>query len=194
MKNLLIVLQLLLLAGCQKETLTESSPLIPPTGFITYSILKGSHFSDKSSIKVFTGTGLSFNVKFDSSAIYQTIDPANQYDINKLCGFTEGNNNHINSARIGWSWNDGALRLYAYAYADGTRNTAEITSVAIGPVIHVSIGITATEYVFTIDDKKVFLPRTVKDTVVNGYWQYPYFGGDEVAPHHIYVHLKNLSN
>ena len=193
MKNLLIVLQLLLLVGCKKEIVTESSNVITPPGFTTYSILKGSHFSDKSNIKAFTGTGLSFNVKFDSSCIYQTIEPSNQYDINKLYGFTEGNNNHVNSARIGWGWNDGALRLYAYAYADGIRNTTEITSVAIGPSVHASINISAKEYIFSVDGKIVSLPRAVSNMVVSGYWQYPYFGGDEVAPHTIYVYIKTLS-
>ena len=182
-----------MLAGCNKEIITESSNVITPPGFTTYSILKGSHFSDKSNIKAFTGTGLSFNVKFDSSCIYQTIEPSNQYDINKLYGFTEGNNNHVNSARIGWGWNDGALRLYAYAYADGIRNTTEITSVAIGPSVHASIIISAKEYIFSVDGKTVSLPRAVGDMVVSGYWQYPYFGGDEVAPHTIYVYIKTLS-
>jgi hypothetical protein len=132
------------------------------------------------------------NIRFDSSCIYTTINPENQYDINKLVGFTEGIDNHINSARIGWSWNNNALRLYAYAYANGERNAAEIGTVAIGIPFTVSVGISGNEYVFSVNDKMVSLPRAIQETTVSGYWQYPYFGGDEVAPHDIYIYMQEL--
>jgi hypothetical protein len=193
MNNLLIVCALLLITGCKKETVAETSGFETPAGFTTYSIAKGAHFSNRSSITAFTGTELSFDVQFDSTCIYLSTNPSNQYDINKLYGFTEGANNHVNSARIGWSWNDGALRLYAYAYANGIRRTTEITSIAIGRPVHARIGITDQEYIFSVAGKTVSLPRAVSNKEIAGYWQYPYFGGDEVAPHTIYVHIKTLS-
>jgi hypothetical protein len=60
------------------------------------------------------------------------VIPENQYDINKLWGFSEGINNQYNSARIGWSWNNDALRLYGYVYAKGVRHYAGDHIVSIG--------------------------------------------------------------
>jgi len=57
---------------------------------------------------------MKFLVKFDSSAIYQTEFSENQYAVNKLWGFSEGTDNHYNSARIGCSWTNYALHLYGW--------------------------------------------------------------------------------
>ena len=91
---------------------------------------------------------MSFVVKFDNSAIYQTVIAENQYDINKLWGFSEGFDHQYNSARIGWAWNDGALRLYAYSYNRGVRQSQEITSVPIGSDITCSIKLSGSSYIF----------------------------------------------
>ena len=135
---------------------------------------------------------MKFMVKFDNSAIYQTVDPANQYDINKLWGFSEGINNQYNSARIGWSWNNDALRLYGYVYANGARHYQEITSVTIGSEITCSIKVSGNTYVFTVNGVSINLPRGLSTSQANGYQQYPYFGGDEVAPHRITILIKSL--
>ncbi|MBC7867414.1 MAG: hypothetical protein H7X88_07760 [Gloeobacteraceae cyanobacterium ES-bin-316] len=199
MKNLVIILHLLLLGGCKKDA-AISVPGIPPAEtipgefFTKYSIFKGAHYCDKTSIKAFEGDQVNFKIKFDSTAIYQTIDPANQLDINKLIGFSEGSNNHINSARLGWSWNEGALRLYGYVYANGVRISREIAVVDIGTTIRVGIRISGKEYIFSVNEKKLVLPRGLETESVSGYWQFPYFGGDEVAPHDMYIKLLHLKN
>ena len=74
---------------------------------------------------------MSFKVKFESSAIYQTADPVNQYDIDKLFGFSEGYNHHLNSARLGWAWHTNALHLYGNVYSDSIRAMIEIASVTL---------------------------------------------------------------
>ena len=186
-----------MLAGCKKETaeVPATSPNTPPANtpaYIKYSISKGAHYCDKTTIKTFTGDHISFNVIFDSTAIYSIEESGNQHDINKLYGFTEGFDNHVNSARIGWRWNNNALRLYAYGYAAGKRSFEEISSVAIGATITVTIGISADKYLFSVDGKKATLPRASTDSIVSGYWQYPYFGGDEVAPHDISIYILDL--
>lgn len=160
--------------------------------YTKYTIFKGQHYCDKTAVKSFSDKTMSFKVKFDSTAIYTTLDPVNQADINKLYGFTEGIDNHINSARIGWSWNKNALRLYAYIYANGVRSFKEITTVAIGAEITCTIAISEKQYLFEVDDKKASLNRGLEGPAVAGYWQYPYFGGDEVAPGNTYIHILDF--
>jgi len=194
MKNFLIIISFTLLVGCKKNALVANDvPATAVDSYIKYSILKNGHYCDKTVIKTFTGVAMNLKVKFDSTAIYSNIDPQNQYDINKLVGFTEGTDNHVNSARMGWGWNDNALRLYAYSYADSVRNTKEICAVAIGETFLVNISVTEYEYIFRINEKTVTLPRAIHTTSVSGYWQFPYFGGNEVAPQDIYIYMQELA-
>jgi len=199
MKNLSSFFVILLLVGCQKDlvempVLAPDVPVIIDTTpvYTKYTIFKGQHYCDKTAVKSFSDKEMSFKVIFDSTAIYTTLDPVNQGDINKLVGFTEGIDNHINSARIGWGWNKNALRLYAYVYANSVRSFKEISTVAIGAVITCKIGISEKQYSFEVDDKKVALNRAIEGPAVAGYWQYPYFGGDEVAPGNIYIYMLDI--
>jgi hypothetical protein len=135
---------------------------------------------------------MKFVARFDSSAIYQTIDPVNQYDINKLYGFSEGLDHQYNSARIGWAWVEGALRLYAYVYNKGVRLSQEICPVSIGTDINCSISLSGTTYLFNVNGNEVTLSRGSTTTTASGYQLYPYFGGDEVAPHDILIKIRTL--
>src|SRR5205085_11605887 len=94
----------------------EKNVVPEPDGYVKFTIPAGGHYADKNFIKTVSLTEMNFMVRFDSSAVYQTTDPDNQYDINKLYGFSDGMDHQLNSARIGWAWNKGALRLYAYIY------------------------------------------------------------------------------
>ncbi len=188
-----------MLFGCQKD-LVEIQALLPSIPisrdttpiFTKYTIFKGQHYCDKTTVKSFANKEMKFKVIFDSSAVYTTLDPVNQGDINKLYGFTEGIDNHINSARIGWNWNKNALRLYAYSYANGIRSFKEITTVSISAVITCKIVISEKQYLFEVDDKKASLARSLEVPSVAGYWQYPYFGGDEVAPVNTYIYILDI--
>jgi hypothetical protein len=131
-----------------------------------------------------------FTARFNSSAIYTTIDPVNQYDINKLWGFSEGFNHQYNSARIGWSYNTSALRLYAYVYNKGVRYSKEITSVSLNTDISCSIKLSGNTYIFSVNGVVVTMPRALSTTKASGYQLYPYFGGDETAPQDITIDLR----
>jgi hypothetical protein len=196
---------LCLLLACTKQinrpepTLVEEERTAPGGGrppkttkYTVYTIRQGQHYCDQNSIKAVTTSEMKFMAKFDNSAIYQTILPENQYDINKLWGFSEGFDNQYNSARIGWSWNEGALRLYAYSYNRGARQYQEITPVTIGAEISCSIKIWGDAYIFTVNGVVVTQPRGLSTAQASGFQQYPYFGGDETAPHTISIQLKNL--
>jgi hypothetical protein len=218
MKKLIYILSgIFLLASCNKTSFKESQMIksdavtikggdnnsisarvtkpggtITTPQFVLYTILKGQHSSDKSTFKSVKVSQMNFVAKFDASAMYQTVIPVNQYDINKLYGFSEGFDHQYNSARIGWAWNDGALRLYAYAYNKGVRDSKEITTVTIDSEINCSIAVSGYKYVFTVNGVTVDLPRANSTATASGYQLYPYFGGDEVAPQNIYISIKPL--
>jgi hypothetical protein len=205
MSRLLFLFVGLFFIGCTKEinchdnskTVAEEEPTAKggapkPPGYASFTIRLGQHYCDQNSLKSVRTSEMKFMVKFDNSAIYQTVIPENQYDINKLWGFSEGINNQYNSARIGWSWNNDALRLYGYVYANGVRHYQEITSVIIGTDITCSIKLAGNTYLFTVNGVSVSLPRGPSTTQASGYQQYPYFGGDETAPHLITIMIKPL--
>jgi hypothetical protein len=162
------------------------------TQYTNYIITQGQHYCDPRLLKSVKLSAMKFMARFDSSAIYQTIDPVNQYDINKLYGFSEGIDHQYNSARIGWAWVDNALRLYAYAYNKGVRESQEICPASIGTDITCSISLSGSTYVFNVNGKTVTLSRGPSTSTASGYQLYPYFGGDEVAPHDILIKIKNL--
>lgn len=205
MSKLFFLLAGLSFIGCTKEinchdnskTVTEEQATAKggapkPSSYTNFTIREGQHYCDQNSVKSVRTSEMRFMVKFDNSAIYQTVVPENQYDINKLWGFSEGINNQYNSARIGWSWNNDALRLYAYVYASGVRHYQEITSVAIGSDISCSIKLAGNTYLFTVNSVSISLPRGSSTSQASGYQQYPYFGGDETAPHLISIMIKSL--
>ncbi|MEJ7829241.1 MAG: hypothetical protein WKF91_13620 [Segetibacter sp.] len=159
---------------------------------IKYTIRAGQHYCDQNTLKSIRVSQMNFTAKFDNSAIYTTIDPVNQYDINKLYGFSEGFNHQYNSARIGWAYNNGALRLYAYAYNKGVRLSTEITTVNIGDENNCSIKLSGYNYIFTVNGVSKTLSRANSTSTASGYQLYPYFGGDEVAPQNINLYITNL--
>ncbi len=181
-----------ILQSCTKDQNTVAEPVPVVEVFTEYTIAAGDHFCDKTVIRPITITQMLFKVRFDNSAIYKSVDPQNQYDINKLYGFTEGQNPHGNSARIGWSFNDAALRLYAYAYNNGQRLTQEISAVNIGETVNCAIKLDGNNYIFIVNDKQVKLSRALAGSTAVGYQLFPYFGGDETAPHKVSIFIKDL--
>ena len=162
-------------------------------GFTLYTIRKGDHYANNNSYKPVELSELQFIVRFDSSAIYQTKEGHNQYDINKLYGFSDNSaEHHQYSARFGWSWNNNALRLYAYVYNDGKISKTELGPVSIGEETRCGIKVAGDHYLFTVNDMEVGVPRSSNTALAKGYMLYPYFGGDEPAPQEIRIWIKNL--
>ena len=196
MKNLICLSGLLLvLFSCKKENpvfkSTHAGQVVATTLFTKYTIRQGQNYCDGN---IFTPTSysqLNFIAKFDSSAIYTNVNPENQLDINKLYGFADNNSTHqMFSARFGWGWSNNALRLYGYVYNDGIRISKELGTVAIGAENTCSIKVNPKSYVFSLNGKVDSLPRTSTTVKATGYKLYPYFGGNETAPHNIYIWIK----
>jgi hypothetical protein len=192
-KYLLSYFIAIFLLSCHKNNevlnVNTSSPV---PDFVKYYIPKGQQFCDKSTYTPVSLDSLVFTVKFDSSAIYTTSDPQNQLDINKLYGFSDNNADHHQfSARIGWRWSDNKLRLFGYVYNYGEVISAEICTVEIGTPVNCVIIADNNQYHFRVNAIQLSLPRSSTTPKASGYKLFPYFGGDESAPHDINIWIKD---
>jgi hypothetical protein len=159
---------------------------------VTYIIKKGEHYCNPNPLKFTSKNELNFTAAFDSSCIYSTVNASNQNDINKLFGFSDCNTHHLeNSARVGWRWSNDSLRIFGFVHNDGEMISQEITTAEIGSVINCRITCLDTQYEFEVNGKTVRLPRHCSDNY-SRYKLYPYFGGDETAPHRIKIRLTEL--
>ena len=133
-------------------------------------------------------------MKFDNSAVYTTVIPQNQHDINKLYGFSDNDAHHHDySARFGWNYMNNKLLLYAYVYNSSQRQTKEIATIVPGKTYNCSITVESDKYIFTIDGVHHSMQRSSTVPVASGYMLYPFFGGDETAPHDIRIWIRDLS-
>lgn len=185
---------LLILFSCTKQNVSIPAKTHSATAeFIKYTIRSGQQFCDDNKFVQTSYSELRFIAKFDSSVIYKTITADNQYDINKLYGFSDSNSTHQQfSARFGWRWSDNALRLFGYVYNNGIRDSKELGTAVIGADNNCSIRVTTKNYIFSLNGKTDSLPRACTNLKAIGYRLYPYFGGDETAPHNIYIWIKEL--
>ncbi len=159
---------------------------------VTYLIKQGQHYS-KPNPTVFTSvSAIIFDAVFDSSCIYTLTNTSNQNDINKLYGFSDCGTHHLeNSARIGWRWSNDSLRIFAFVHNNGEMIYTEITTADIDSVIHCRITCLSSSYQFEVNGKIAELPRNCSGKY-SRYKLYPYFGGDEAAPHDIRIQITEL--
>lgn len=161
--------------------------------FISYTIKKGAQYCDKSDFEQISCSTLLFKVRFDSSAIYKTVSPGNQTDINKLLGFSDNNaTHHEYSARFGWRWSDNSLHLFAYVYNNGQRIFRELGTASFGKDILCEIRVAKDHYIFSLNGTGTSMPRASTTAMAEGYKLFPYFGGDETAPHDITLWIEEL--
>ncbi|MBF9253814.1 hypothetical protein I2I11_10960 [Pontibacter sp. 172403-2] len=179
---------LLCLVACQETPETSA----PEPEAVTYLIRRGSHYATSNPLKRTTTTSLKFEVTFDSSAVYTTTDPVNQGDINKLYGVADcGTTHQTNSARFGWRWYNNQLEIHAYTYLNKIRMSAYIGTVALGRKSICELELGDQVYTFRLDSRQVTLPRACSGAG-EGYQLYPYFGGDETAPHDIRITIREM--
>lgn len=195
---ILLVTAAFLFTSCNKlaEKIVDNTPASPASDqFTKYTIQKGNQYCDANAYKAIETTEMNFVVKFDSTAIYETQSAENQYDINKLYGFSDNDaDHHQYSARFGWRWSAQALRLFAYVYNKGSVTSKELTTVSVGSEIDCSIKVTSSGYLFTVNGITAQLPRMAATEKAKGYQLYPYFGGDEAAPHQINIWIRNIDS
>jgi hypothetical protein len=185
--------------SCQKELedLPNEKTVSTPAAasFVDYVIKSGQQYADKTEtlLKLVKVTSMKFTVKFDNSAVYSTIDPANQADINKLYGFSDNDGHHHQfSARFGWRWYNNKLNLQAYIYNNGVRDYKDIGDIDLNKEYLCEIRVVGNQYQFFLNSVlKVTMPRNAVGTEGSGYQLFPYFGGDELAPHEIKIQIRD---
>ncbi len=156
------------------------------SGNTHYTIEAGEHHATLTYKPVEVST-LGFRAKFDSSAIYTTRNPRKQGDVNKLMGLSDcSDQHHTNSARFGWRWYKGTLQILGYTYINGERSIKYLGDVSLGKYHSYRILLEDQEYIFWLDDKQFSMPRACSGEA-SGYKLFPYFGGEETAPHDIDV-------
>ena len=188
------VLSMVILLSCSKKESVQPTAVAPAaSAFIDYTIQAGKQFCDQNTYTPLSITSLKFVVKFDSSAIYQTLNPSNQGDVNKLYGFSDNNAFHQDfSARFGWRWYHDKLSLQGYIYNNSVRDFQDLATVDIGKEYTCAINVKDSLYEFVINGAVTRMPRKSTTPTAVGYKLYPYFGGDELAPHLIHIFIKPL--
>lgn len=186
MRNLSTLLILLFLVSCETY---EDAP------FKKFTIKKGNHYASVLRKVNLETPYLSYDIYFDQSAVYETKNPNNQADINKLFGFSDCNNNHLNnSIRFGWNWSGESLDIYSYQHLNGDILWSKLGSVEIGKVYRYNIFLFEWYYELEIEGltkKRIRIRREGTICEIGFYYQlFPYFGGDETAPHDISIYFK----
>lgn len=155
-------------------------------------IPQGWHRS-MASWKPFTRGSSKFQFYFNDTARYISDDPANQEAINKLVGFADGTlNHHKNSFRVGWNYDpqNDRFRVYAYVYIDGTRLSTLLGYSKLYEDNAVIVKCEEGSYQVTFNNTIHVVPRSTKIKCKYKHMLWPYFGGEERAPHPIAVFLK----
>ena len=182
-----ILLIILLLFSCQKET--------DDLGFRVYTIPEGDH-SSGSRFNHPTNSKISFDFILDESAIYTSEIPENQHDVNKIYGFSDFGVRHQKySIRLGWRYIDGNIELCWLRHEEGKHSSATIRTIEPNETYRATINITTFYYQIVIDNDTTFVRRRPEGNwgLVRRYYLYPYFGGNEYAPHDITIKIKDLN-
>lgn len=180
------------LFNCSELYVVPESHYVIPKGKHA-SKLKGRFPGDK--LRTLKRDRLEFRARFDETARYNA-GIRNQADINKLMGFSEANSHHRkNSIRFGWRYDllTDSIEVFAYAYEESKRWYQRITKVAINQSVKYCIQITDQAFYLIVDDAQVVeFQRTVKNKKGIYYLLFPFFGGNEVAPHDINVYVEEM--
>lgn len=193
MRWILVILAAVSLFACGKESISLKEPAVRFPGFSEFFIPAGAHYAQPNAYRPFSGPEIRFEGIFDSSAIYRNVAAGNQADINKLFGVSDGNDHHqVNSARFGWNWNGKQVEIYAYCYVNRVRTWKLLGTATIGQRCTYQLKAAGHHYEFDFNGHMIQMDRGVSDSLLTGYTLYPYFGGDEPAPHDIRIYLKGL--
>lgn len=162
-----------------------------------FLIKKNTHYSNGFLFKLLNffnfKSKICYDLRFDKSTMYN-LENLNQLDINKLVGFSSGFH-HKNSARIGWNCDSKNIILHTYCYINGKRTWSELARIKTENLYRISIEDSGIYYEFKIiDDVGRVTQKSVEKPITYrfGYNLWPFFGGDEPAPHDMYIELKKV--
>lgn len=169
-----------------------------------YTIKKGNHYSSPPHIRFHFGiTKLKFKFKFSSDCIYP-INDTDDYDINKVYGFSQ-TLHHQNSIRLGWTSSisqTGRIDLYKYIYNNGKRipDYTPITTIDVEKWYEATIEIDELFKIaiFSIRDVETGFIICTASTRYEcpkfkwGYYLGFYFGGDHVAEQDMTISVEKI--
>jgi len=188
MKKLLILLVLVFSACSEMYVVPEDHYLIK-AGKHESQLSNGMSIDKLSALKT---NRLMFTARFDESARYD-LGNNDHFDINKLLGFSEANqHHHKNSVRFGWRYNLNSekVEIFSYVYKDSELEYDLITDVSLNVTLEYQINLFDNSYEFVVDGITKVVERNAEQKVGVYYKLYPYFGGDEPAPHDISIFIK----
>jgi len=178
------VLILLLLLSCSKE--------VDDLGFRVYTIPAGQH-SSGTFINHPDNSRISFQFMLDQSAYYESEIPENQHDVNKIYGMSDFGLRHQKySIRLGWRYINNNLELCWLRHEEGRHSSATIRVIEPDIIYSATIDIKTFYYVIVIDSDTTLVRRRPEGNwgLIRRYYLYPYFGGNEYAPHDITIKIK----
>lgn len=158
---------------------------------------KGNHYSNQFIYKTLNFINkeefIGFTVKFNDSCRYE-LPKEDQEDINKLFGFSLGFNHHSDSARFGWFYKNEKINLYSYIYDNKKRSYEFITELDLNKNYSLSLFSFDKEWEFSVsnDDQDLTIKKYKRSKEFSiGYKLWPYFGGNNPAPHDIEINMIN---
>jgi hypothetical protein len=168
----------------------------------SYDILKGEHSSKGLNFGLTFKHKIKFRACFTKSCLYD-LKNNNNYDINKLFGFSTTWSHHRQSARVGWRCIDGnKIQLLTYSYNDSKRAIEEadmFAEVNIGDwfICEIIDLESSYQYRFSLENdpqNRITVSNNPKqkDWFLFHYLLFPYFGGNEPAPHNMKIYLEKI--
>jgi hypothetical protein len=164
---------------------------------MTFTIRRAQHYSNQFLYKFFNLINLtSFNcwtVVFDESCRYE-LAGEDQFDVNKLLGFSVGFDHHRESVRFGWRSSGNLVELSAYAYINSRRYIEQICLVPLNTKVDLFLEVEPDVYRWSVStalgiNSELRIPKVRKFSA--GYTLWPYFGGNQAAPHDIQIKIIN---
>ena len=117
-------------------------------------------------------------------------------DLNKLAGIGYGTNHHNNSVRITWLPDfdhQGVIKLYGYTYderkTDPKFASQHICDVNVMQPCTASIVSQNNKYTITVNGSSITMDNSITDPNLC-FRLYPYFGGNNTAPHDMTIELE----
>lgn len=169
---------------------------LPTLGYArVFKISRGDHFSSPKLVRPFVGTSMKMTVIFDETAKYgfPLETASDQTDSNKLYGFADCKSSHMsNSARFGWYWQNDRLNITAFTHRHGSFYPEHLTSIDLNRPYEASIELSVDRkrYIYTFNGVTLESERGCDSARAVGYHLQPYFGGQQVAPHDVFVTVK----
>jgi hypothetical protein len=160
-----------------------------------FCIKKGKHSSGFHFGLTFTKK-IAFKAMFDKSCLYN-LKSIDNYDINKLFGFSTTHYHHRQSARVGWRCLDGEnIQIVTYSYKDGLFHREQVLgTVKPGEEFLCSIEDVEDYYIYRFtkgNEDVVVKDEKMPDWFLFHYLLWPYFGGNNPAPHDMKLYLKRV--